>query len=114
MKEEKKQHVHADVVPLKAQKTALLVGTYRSAGDKLLCLDYLDELMRLCDTYGLEVKDKVPCSIKKIDAALFLGKGKLEEISKMASELEADVIIFDDEITPHQQRNLEKFLLRPV
>jgi GTPase len=114
MKEEKNQHAHAEAVPLKALKTALLIGTYRSAADKLLCLDYLDELERLCDTYGLQVKDKVPCPIKKIDAATFLGKGKVEEISKMAVELEADVIIFDDEILPHQQRNLEKIISRPV
>jgi len=115
MKEEKKkQHAYMETVQLKAQQTALLIGTYRSGDEKELCQDYLDELERLCDTFGLTVKDKIPCSIKKIEAATFLGKGKLEELSLMAQEKEADVIIFDDEITPHQQRNLEKIFNRPV
>lgn len=113
MKEEKHQ-IHSEPVPLKAQRTALLIGTYRSADEKPYCLDYLEELERLCETYGLEVKEKVPCSIKKVESATFLGKGKVEEISEMAKRLEADVIIFDDEITPHQQRNLEKLFVRPV
>jgi GTP-binding protein HflX len=75
MKEEKQQQTHKELVPLKAQKTALLVGTYRSSDEKILCQEHLDELERLCDTYGLQVQEKVPCSIKKIDSALFLGKG---------------------------------------
>jgi GTP-binding protein HflX len=104
----------AEPVALKALKTALLVGTYRSAEEKKVCEDYLDELERLCDTYGLQVQGKVPCSIKKIESATFLGKGKVEEIGKLAAELQAEVIIFDDEITPHQQRNLEKEFNRAV
>jgi GTP-binding protein HflX len=99
---------------LKKLKSALLVGTYPSGGEKNLCEDYLNELERLCDTYGLSVVAKVTCPIKKIDAAAYLGKGKLEEISTTATELHADLILFDDEISPHQQRNLEQFFQRPV
>lgn len=114
MKEDKKKQPLVEPMALKAQKTALLVGTYRSGDERELCQDNLDELERLCDTFGLEVKDKMACSIKKIEAATFLGKGKLEEIDLLAKERAADVIIFDDEITPHQQRNLEKLFTRPV
>ena len=93
---------------LKALKTALLVGTYRLSDEKSQCEDYLNELASLCDTYGLQVVQKIASPIRKIEAASFLGKGKLEEINQQSKELRVDVIIFDDEITPHQQRNLEK------
>lgn len=99
---------------LKALTRALLVGVYRSGTDKELCEDYLDELEQLCVTYGLKTVGKFACSIKKLDAATYLGVGKLEELKRSAKELEADVVIFDDEISPHQQRNLEKIFMCPV
>lgn len=99
---------------LKVLKAALLVGVYPSGGEKKLCEEYLDELGRLCDSYGLATAGKVACPIKKLDAGTYLGKGKLEELVQLASELMADVIIFDDEISPHQQRNLEQIFRRPV
>ncbi len=99
---------------LKALKHALLVGAYRSGTDKKQCEDYLDELERLCETYGLKAVGKFPCSIKKLDAGTYLGVGKLEELKASAKELEADVVIFDEEISPNQQRNLEKIFQCPV
>ncbi|MBX3720192.1 MAG: GTPase HflX [Parachlamydiales bacterium] len=99
---------------LKAFKTALLIGAYRATADKQSCEDNLNELERLCDTYGLQTMAKVPCPIKKLDAGTYLGSGKLDELLAMAKEKSAEVILFDDEITPHQQRNLEKFFQRPV
>lgn len=99
---------------LKGFKTALLIGAYRATADKQSCEDNLNELERLCDTYGLRAMAKVPCPIKKLDAGTYLGSGKLDELLAMAKEKSAEVIIFDDEITPHQQRNLEKFFQRPV
>lgn len=95
-------------------KTALLVGAYTTAKDKPACEDNLGELERLCDTYGLQSVAKVPCPIKKIDAGTFLGSGKLTELLAQAGELAADIVVFDDDITPNQQRNLEKFFTRPV
>ncbi len=98
----------------KNAKTALLLGSYTSTKDKPLCEDNLKELERLCDTYGLEAVAKVVSPIKKIDAGTFLGSGKLDEMLKASDELGADIILFDDEISPNQQRNLEKFFQRPV
>jgi GTPase len=95
---------------LHVNKTALLIGAYSSSKDKETCEEYLGELERLCDTYGLQVVSKIACAIKKIDAGLFLGTGKLEELA----EVSADVVIFDEEISPNQQRNLEQFFKRPV
>lgn len=95
-------------------KTALVAGGYDRAADLPLCKEHLDELASLADTYGFEVVSKEPCSIRTIDAALYFGKGKVEQLCKKAEELKADVIIFDEEISPNQQRNLERIFKRPV
>lgn len=95
-------------------KTALIAGGYDRAADIPLCKEHLDELASLADTYGFEVVAKIPCSIRTIDAALYFGKGKVEELRKQAEELNAGIVIFDEEISPNQQRNLEKIFKRPV
>ncbi len=98
----------------KDAKTALLVGTYSSGPYKEECEDFLKELERLCETYGLTVVEKVACPIKKVDAGTYIGSGKLEEVLLLAREKSADIVVFDDEILPNQQRNLEKFFQLPV
>jgi len=87
---------------------ALCIGIYRSSADKQMCEENLLELERLCDTYGVPVLSKVACPIKKFDAATFLGSGKIQELTLMIQDLGLTIVIFDDEITPHQQLNLEK------
>ncbi len=99
---------------LKSYKTALLVGVYFATDEKKNCEDNLDELERLGDTFGLQTVGKVSCPLKKIDAGTFLGKGKLEELKVMAETQGAAVILFDEEISPHQQRNLEEIFKKPV
>ncbi len=90
------------------QKKTLLVGTYKQTSDKELCAEQLSELESLCATYGLEVIEKIMCPIKAYDASTFVGKGKVQEIADLVLEKGIDVVIFDDEISPQQQRNLEK------
>jgi GTPase len=111
---DEKKYAPTEELELKSLKTAFLIGVYPSGGDKALCDEYLEELRRLCDTFGLEVIGTAPCPIKKLDAGTYLGKGKLDELHKVVDDLKADVIIFDDEISPHQQKNLEAFFKRPV
>jgi GTP-binding protein HflX len=94
------------------EKRALLIGTYTK--DKQVCTDQLDELESLCNTYGLQTALKLPCPIRAYDAGTFIGSGKVEEIKALALEQQCDVIIFDDEISPQQQRNLEKLMERVV
>jgi len=96
------------------QKRALLVGTYLSTKAKTQCEEQLDELQNLGDTYGLQTMLKLPCPIKSYDAATFVGSGKVEEIKALCLEHDCHVVIFDDEISPPQQRNLEKILERVV
>lgn len=114
MKEEKKITPIMQSFQLSALEKALLVGAYRSGTDVQLAQTSLDELERLCDTYGLTAIEKVACPIKKLEASAYLGTGKLKELKETADALGAEVIIFDDEISPHQQRNLEQIFMRPV
>lgn len=90
-------------------KKALLVGTYAS-GEKENCERLLEELQELCDTYGLETVLTLPCPLREIDAGTFLGKGKVEEIKTLVAEKGCNLVVFDDEISPQQQRNLEKII----
>lgn len=92
----------------KKPSLALLLATYRGTGNKQVCEEHLEELELLAETYGIETAQKVACSIRKIDASVYLSSGKLEEVKQIAEDLKVDVVIFDDEITPAQQRNLEK------
>jgi GTP-binding protein HflX len=89
------------------KETALLVSAYKDRREEALCKEHLQELELLCETFGIETVEKVPCFIRKYDASIFVTKGKAEELRDKAKALGVDMVIFDDEITPAQQRNLE-------
>ncbi len=95
-------------------KKALLISVYKNTALKGACEEHLIELELLADTYGLVTLQKIPCFVRKYEASTFITSGKLEEFVLLAEELKADVVIFDDEISPGQQRNLEKAFKRPV
>lgn len=96
------------------RQKALLIGIYQESTGRKKCEEYLDELALLADTYGVDVLEKVPCHLRKCDPATLVGSGKLEEFIKFVQEKGADMVIFDDEMSPAQQRNLEEQLARPV
>lgn len=91
-----------------ASPKAILVGTYPTTKEKRQTELQLEELASLGKTYGLEVILSLPSPIRNIDAGTYIGKGKAEEIASLVSEHKADLVVFDDEISPQQQRNLEK------
>lgn len=93
---------------------ALLISVYKETADQLICEEHLEELELLCETYGLKVLKKIPCHSKKFVAATYITSGKLEEIVEEAQKIRAELIVFDDEISPGQQRNLEKIFGIPV
>jgi GTPase len=95
-------------------KKALLVSAYKNPKDKEICMEHLEELAFLAETYGVEVLEKIPCLVRKYDSATFVTSGKLEELVSRAKELKSDLVIFDDEIAPSQQRNLETAFGLPV
>ncbi|MBC7602123.1 MAG: GTPase HflX, partial [Ramlibacter sp.] len=74
----------------------------------------LEELGLLAKTAGLQPVARVTCKRKAPDAALFIGSGKADEIKMLAEELGATEILFDQALSPAQQRNLERHLERPV
>ena len=74
----------------------------------------LEELGLLAQTAGLQPADKVTCKRRAPDAALFIGSGKADEIKMLAQQLGASEILFDQALSPAQQRNLERHLELPV
>ena len=74
----------------------------------------LDELGLLAQTAGLEPVARLTCKRKAPDAALFVGSGKADEIKLMATQLGAVEVLFDQSLSPAQQRNLERHLELPV
>lgn len=87
---------------------ALLVGLERQG--KWRITDSLKELAQLAETAGAEVLGMTWQKRDRPDSALFIGRGKVQEISLLRQEKNANLIIFDDELSPAQQRNLEKAL----
>jgi len=92
--------------------TAYLVGLELPARqrDGWTADESLDELERLVDTAGASVVGRQVQSRPTPDVATYIGKGKAEEIELLRRHLEFDFVIFDDELTPVQQRNLERII----
>ena len=91
------------------KERALLVGI--SSAPELtrsVVEDYLDELEFLADTAGAEVVSRVIQERKQKDPAWFLGRGKVEEIEYLVKGGSIDIVIFDDDLSPVQARNLER------
>ena len=88
---------------------AYLIGAeLRGGGHLLSSSDSLRELALLADTAGLEVVGHTQQRLARIHPATFLGTGKIEEIGDSLQALSADCVIFDDELSPRHQRELEK------
>jgi GTP-binding protein HflX len=86
---------------------AILVWSGRDAGE---AAESLAELARLADTAGLAVVGTLTQTIRALSPATRIGKGKVEELHARSRDAAAEVVIFDDPLTPAQRRNLEKQL----
>ncbi|MCH7675403.1 GTPase HflX [candidate division KSB1 bacterium] len=91
-----------------AKEKAILVGVIKKGTDRWETADHLEELALLTDTAGAVVADKVIQEKEKIDPAFYVGRGKAENLSELAQKRSADLIIFDDDLSPAQIRNLER------
>lgn len=96
------------------QLTAVLVGVISKFQDEDRSQEFLEELEFLAATYGVETKRWFTQKLEKPDKSTFIGKGKLEEINNFVKENQIDVVIFDDELSPSQQRNLEKAIGKKI
>lgn len=92
----------------------ILVGVINKLQDNGQAKEYLDELAFLAETYGLRADRTFTQKLEKPDKSTFIGKGKLEEIKNYVKEQAIDVVIFDDELSPSQQRNIEKELGKKI
>jgi len=72
--------------------------------------DSLQELRALAETAGIDVVGEIAQRLGQVEPATFIGSGKVEELKTWGDELQADVILFDEELSPRHQRNLEKLL----
>ncbi len=88
---------------------AILAGVERP-GSSFAIEESMAELERLADTAGAKVVAAFTQRKEKPDAAFFLGKGKVNELAMEIQNLEATLLILDDELTPSQQHNLERML----
>ncbi|MCF6358818.1 MAG: GTPase HflX, partial [Draconibacterium sp.] len=93
-----------------ATEKAVLVGLINQGQDEKQANEYLDELEFLADTAGATVLKRFTQKLANPNKATFVGSGKLDEISNYIKVVEADTIIFDDELSPTQLRNIETIL----
>ena len=90
------------------KETAILVGLISKAQDEETVREYLDELEFLTQTAGASVLKRYTQRLEHPDSRTFIGAGKLNEVRTFVTENNIDLVIFDDELSPAQQRNLEK------
>ncbi|OQY38765.1 MAG: GTPase HflX [Spirochaetaceae bacterium 4572_7] len=96
-----------DIISEKCE-AAFLIGIREQGEKDHDATEHLNELKSLVDTMGIEVIDTEMAIIRTPNPKLFIGSGKLEEIVEKAKEIEADLLIFDAELSPRQQRNIEE------
>jgi GTP-binding protein HflX len=92
------------------QERAVLVGVVRPGEKAEETREYLDELAFLVDTAGGVVDHEFTQKMLKPDRATFVGTGKLAEIQAYVKSEEIDMVVFDDELSPSQLRNIEREL----
>ncbi|MFA9565303.1 MAG: GTPase HflX, partial [Acidimicrobiales bacterium] len=90
----------------------VLVGVVHSGVDTETVEASLDELALLVDTAGADAVERVIQRRESLDPATLIGRGKVDEIRALAEAVDCDTVVFDDELSPAQQANLEKILGR--
>src|SRR6201992_1578712 len=92
------------------QERAVLVGVITQHQSDEQTKEYLEELQFLVETAGAETVKIFTQKLQKPDRATFVGSGRLEEIKAFIDAEEIDIVVFDDELTPSQLRNIEREL----
>ena len=92
----------------KIQETAIMVAIIGQDQSEETAKEYLDELAFLAETLGAKTVKSFTQKLNRPDTRTFVGKGKLEDIKAYAKAEGVDMIIFDDDLSPSQLRNLEK------
>ena len=103
-----------EVQPQRRQERALLVGLEQEGTTKWDLRDSLDELKELASSAGAEVVSTVTQKLEKPTAPYYIGKGKAEQIKDSFQDQRVTSVIFDNELSPAQGRNLENLFSRKV
>lgn len=91
-------------------ETAVLIGVITRNQTSEQAKEYLDELEFLALTAGAKTLQKFVQKLERHDPKTFIGSGKMQEVRAFVKEMEVDLVIFDDDLTPSQLRNIEKIL----
>ena len=95
-------------------QTAVLVAVMNDRQDETQVTEYLDELAFLAETAGVRTLKRFVQRLANPNSRTFVGEGKLAEIAAYVEENEVDFVIFDDELSPSQIRNLDKVFSRKI
>ncbi len=92
------------------RESCILVGITTRGTTRRAVEESLDELTLLADTAGAEVVERITQDRERFDPATFIGKGKVEELRTLMADRKIPLVIFDDDLSPVQARNLERIL----
>lgn len=96
-----------DIEPERTRERAVLVGVYLPGQDPTLFEESMDELALLADTAGADEADRMVQNRDRPDPATFVGSGFAERVARSVALHDADLVIFDDDLSPAQVKNLE-------
>ncbi|MFA6469294.1 MAG: GTPase HflX [Bacteroidota bacterium] len=96
------------------RERAIVVGVATKNTTRLQEEEYLDELVLLADTAGADVLHKILQVKDKFDSAFYIGKGKVEQLAQLCKDDDVSLVIFDDDLSPAQVRNLEQIIERKI
>jgi len=91
-------------------ENAILIGIRHPRQSSLDAQESLFELERLASTAGATALETLTQEVKKVDSATYIGKGKVQEIAERVKALKAQTVVFDQDLNPGQNRNLEEAL----
>ena len=100
----------AKIIEEKHTEKAVFVGVIKQGDDERQIMEYLDELEFLAETAGAIGVKKFIQKVDRPDSRTYIRSGKLTEIKQFIEENEVEVVIFDDELSPTQLRNIEREL----
>ena len=97
-----------EIITSREPERAILVGMALPGNSSWDTDDTLNELALLADTAGAQVVGRMVQERESIDPAFFIGRGKAEELARRVKQLQAQVVIFDDDLSPAQFKNIEE------
>ena len=96
------------------RERAIALSVSRKGSDRDVVFEHLNELESLAETAGAEIIEKITQEVEKPNPKTVMGKGKIEEIKEIINNEDISLVIFDDDISPAQLKNLEKAFERKV